>query len=154
MLVFKSIVTVEGMGRTLDPQFDMLAAGKDLVADLVKNQYSVQRLSRDALWIAKDLAALLQVLPRQLRWMFKKFNSNDFAFEIKVPEAELIRDTLDVNGKRQFYAILSGSLFVSGALSLSFQAEGVRRLGAYPVISVVFFGLATLVLLRAYWSKY
>lgn len=64
MIVFKAILTIEGMGRTLDPQFDLLAMGQDLVKDLVKNQYSMQRLSKEFLWVAKDVAALLKILPR------------------------------------------------------------------------------------------
>ena len=83
MLVFKAILTIEGMGRTLDPDFDLFAMGQILAKDLVKNQYSVQRLSKDFLWLGKDMAALFKVLPRQVRWMFRKLNSNDFAFEIK-----------------------------------------------------------------------
>src|SRR5687768_9988285 len=100
MIVFKAILTIEGMGRTLDPEFDLLKMGEELVKDLVKSQYSVQRLSKDFLWVAKDVASLLQVLPRQIRWMFRKFNSNDFAFEIKSPELQDIRKQLDINGRR------------------------------------------------------
>ncbi|MCM2322686.1 MAG: AarF/UbiB family protein, partial [Oligoflexia bacterium] len=66
MIVFKAILTLEGMGRTLDPNFDMISAGEELVRELVKEQYSPQRLTKELMWVSKDLAALLQVLPRQL----------------------------------------------------------------------------------------
>lgn len=148
MLVFKAILTIEGMGRTLDPDFDLLDTGKDLVTDLVKNQYSMQRLSKDFLWIAKDVAQLLQVLPRQIRWMFRKFNSNDFAFEIKSPDLLEIRDQLEVNGKRQSLSLLVAGLFVAAAIGLQHSSE--RMLGDYPLASVVFFGAGCLLLLRLF----
>jgi len=45
------------MGRSLDPEFDLMAMGQDMVKELVKNQYSMQRISKDLLWVAKDAAA-------------------------------------------------------------------------------------------------
>lgn len=136
MIVFKAILTIEGMGRTLDPGFDLLSMGQELAKDLVKNQYSPQRLSKDFLWVAKDVAELMQVLPRQIRWMFRKFNSNDFAIEIKSQELQDIRKQLDLNGRRQSLTILVVGLFLSGTLAL--QHPTGRMIGDFPVIAVVF----------------
>ena len=79
-------------------------------------------------WVAKDAAALLQVLPRQIRWMFRKFNSNDFAFEIKSRELDDIRRQLDVNGRRM-------SLSVVAAVTLT-RSEPVVLEGKAPVFTV------------------
>lgn len=145
MMVFKAILTIEGMGRTLDPEFDLLSMGQDLVKDLVKNQYSVQRLSKDLLWVAKDAAALLQVLPRQIRWMFRKFNSNDFAIEIKSPELDGIRRQLDANGRRMSLSVLASGLFVASSIAL--QHSGGRMVGEYPLLSVVYLAVGAVFLL-------
>jgi len=139
MLVFKAIFTMEGMGRTLDPEFDLVSMGEDLVKELIKDQYSVQRLSKDFLWVAKDLATLLQVLPRQIRWMFRKFNSNDFAFEIKIPDLKPVREQLDLNGRRVSSSILVAGLFIASSVALPFTAG--HRVGDYPLIAVIYFGL-------------
>jgi ubiquinone biosynthesis protein len=146
MLVFKAILTIEGMGRTLDPTFDLLAAGRGMVGDLVKNQYSMQRLSRDFLWVAKDLATLFQTLPRQIRWMFRKFNSNDFAFEIKSPDLVDLRKQLDQNSRRSSYTVLAASLFVAGSLALQY-GEG-HRVWGYPLLTIVFLGLGVFFMLQ------
>ncbi len=146
MIVFKAILTMEGMGKTLDPSFDLLTSGKDLVKDLVKNQYSIQKLSKDFLWVAKDLAALFQVLPRQLRWMFRKFASNDFVFEFKSPELSEIRTQLDINSRRMSLTLLVTGLFIAGSLSLQYNSE--QKILHYPMIAVIFFTLGGFILLR------
>jgi ubiquinone biosynthesis protein len=146
MLVFKAILTIEGMGRTLDPDFDLMASGQELVKDLVKNQYSLQRLSKDFMWVAKDVAALMQILPRQIRWMFRKFNSDDFAFEIKSPNLEEIRAQLDLNSRRQTLTFIAIGLFIASSLALNFT--GGRMIGAYPVISVIYFAVGGFALLK------
>lgn len=145
MIVFKAILTIEGMGRTLDPDFDLLALGQDLVKDLLRQQYSVNRLSRDAIWIARDVGELMRVLPRQLRWMFRKFNSNDFAFEIKSKELVAIREQLDMNGRRASLSLLTVGLAIAGSLAL--QQATDSRWGDFPIASVVLFGAAGLSLL-------
>jgi ubiquinone biosynthesis protein len=146
MIVFKAILTMEGMGRTLDPDFDLMAVGQDLIKDLVKNQYSMQRMSKEFLWIAKDMATLFQVLPRQIRWMFRKFNSNDFAFEIKSPDLQAVRTQLDTNGRRMSGSILVAGLFIASSISLQLR-DGPTLLD-YPVFSVIYFAMGAVLFLN------
>jgi len=144
MLVFKAILTLEGMGRTLDPDFDLLSMGQDLVKDLVRNQYSVPRLSKELLWVARDLALLLKVLPRQIRWMFRKLNSNDFAFEIKSPDFQQIRRQLELNGRMSSLSVLISGLFISSSIALHYSSEA--KIGGYPLIAVIYFSLGCIFL--------
>lgn len=146
MLVFKAILTIEGMGRTLDPDFDLLALGQDLVKDLVKNQYSVQRFSKELLWIAKDTASLLQTLPRQIRWMFRKFNSNDFAFEVKIQELSEIREQMNRDSQRRSLSMLVASFLISACIALDFPYVG--DFFGVPGISAGLFALAIGLLIR------
>ncbi len=147
MMVFKAILTMEGMGRTLDPGFNMIALGQELVRDLVKNQYSMERFSKEFVWAAKDLALLLQVLPRQIRWMFKKFNSNDFAFEIKSPELERIRLQMDLNASKMSQSIIAAGLFMASALTVHHGSS--LKPDEYSLESVVFFFLGFGLMVRA-----
>jgi ubiquinone biosynthesis protein len=146
MIVFKAILTIEGMGRMLDPEFDLLKTGEDLVSELVKNQYSMQRLSKDFMWVAKDVSALMQTLPRQIRWMFRKLNSNDFAFEIKIPELQGLRAQLDSNSRRLTHAIVAAGALVASALALHDHDSGT--LFGYPGPAVLLFAVAAYALVR------
>jgi len=148
MLVFKAILTMEGMGRVLDPDFDLIATGQDLIKDLVKNQYSIPRISKELMWVAKDVTSLLQTLPRHLRWMFRKFSANDFALEVHSPELKLLRDDLRINGKRTSLSVLIAGLFIASSIAL--QHSGGHMLGDYPVLSVIYFVTAILILLRLF----
>ncbi|MGE0617023.1 MAG: ABC1 kinase family protein [Bacteriovoracia bacterium] len=146
MIVFKGILTMEGMGRSLDPHFDFIAEGHDLIKDLVKNQFSTQRLSKEAMWIAKDVGALLQVLPRQIRWMFKKFNRNDFALEIKSPQLDEIREQMEANGKRTSLSIVVAGLFIASSVALQFATP--FQLIGMPVISAAYLIIGGLLMIR------
>jgi ubiquinone biosynthesis protein len=140
MIVFKAILTIEGMGRTLAPGFDMMSEGQALIVDLLKHQYSMQRLRKDLLWVGRDAVALLQVLPRQLLWMFKKLNSNDFAFEIKVPELLALRRVAEEGSRRTSLAILAAGALIASSLAL--PLEGGRRVLDYPLPAAVYLVIA------------
>ncbi len=146
MIVFKAIVTIEGMGRTLDPDFDLMASGKDLIQDIVRSQYSPQKLTKELLWISKDVAALLQVLPRQIRWMFRKFAQDDFAFEIHSDQLGEMNQVLDQNSKRLSLSLLTIGFMLTSAVSLSYSQGWM--LGEYPTVSVIFFSLGVYSFLR------
>lgn len=142
MIVFKAIFTLEGLGRQLDPDFDLLSIGNDLVKTVLKDRYSLQRMTKDFAWVARDLNALLQVLPRQVRWMFRKFNSNDFAFELKFKETEVIRRQIERGARGIGLSIMTAGFLIASALALQMKTENLVW-GDYPLPALVFlfFGL-------------
>lgn len=148
MMVFKAILTIEGMGRTLDPDFDLIATSEEMVKQLVREQYSPQRISKEFMWVAKDLATLLQAIPRQVRWMMRKFNSNDFAFEIKSQELDGIRVQVEDGMRRMSLSLLSAGLFIAGSVALGHDSS--TTLGGIPLPAAMLFsggGFLTLRLL-------
>lgn len=149
MLVFKALLTTEGMARALDPSFDMMSLGQELAADLVKNQYSLEKISRQLTWTAKDFASLLQILPRQLRWMLQRFAENDYALELKLPQLEETHSEIRRHSRRQTRALLAGAFMIAASLSLNFS-QG-PSFGDFPAVSVILAGIALLLTLRSLW---
>lgn len=141
MIVFRALFTVEGLGRSLDPDFDMMVLGKELMTDLVKDQYSAANFTKDAAWVAKDVMALANMLPRQIRWMLRKWNSDGYAFEIKSPQLEALGETLEKNNKKLSLSVLAGGFAIAGAISLQ-SPDTIDRFHDYPVPAILLFGLA------------
>lgn len=148
MIVFRALFTVEGLGRSLDPDFDMMVLGKELMTDLVKDQYSAANFTKDAAWVAKDVMALANMLPRQIRWMLRKWNSDGYAFEVKSPQLEALGETLEKNNKKLSLSVLAGGFAIAGAISLQ-SPDTIHRFHDYPVPSILLFVLAFLTWWRA-----
>lgn len=153
MIVFKAIFTLEGLGRQLDPEFDLLAIGNELVKELIKDRYALPRVTRDAAFVLRDLNALLQVAPRQIRWMFRKFNSNDFAFELKFKETEVIRRQIERSARGMGFSIVIAGFFVAAALALQMPTTHLIW-GHYPVPSLIFFFLGVLGFIRLLFTSW
>lgn len=137
MMLFRALFTVEGLGRSLDPDFDMMELGRELVKDLVKNQFSAERFSKDLVWIAKDLMSLLQVAPRHLRWAMRKWGKDGYAFEVRTPEVTELTHQLRRNNRRLSLSVLSAGLFIASAISL--HARDAHLLWNYPVFTLITF---------------
>lgn len=145
MLVFRAIVTMEGLGRLLDPEFDMIALGETMVFDLVKIQTSMSRIKSDAFKISKDLLSLLDVVPRNVRWALQKFAKNDYALEVRSPELAKLARVTDLGHRRQSYSVFAAGALIAGAV-LIYADKGhhwwdYSALGLFLVVFGLVWGL-------------
>lgn len=137
MMVFRAMFTVEGLGRALDPEFDVMELGRELVKDLVKDQFSIEKSSKELLWIAKDLVGLLQVAPRHLRWALKKWSKDGYSFELKSPQLSEMTAQLEKNARKTSLSVMSAGLFIASAISM--HAADKHMVGDYPAFTVITF---------------
>jgi ubiquinone biosynthesis protein len=151
MLVFRAILTMEGMGRLLDPKFDLIAMGESLIVDLVKIQLSPTRLKGEAWKISKDLISLLEVLPRNLRWAIRRFAKNDYALEIRSPEVLKLSQQVDRGSRRLARALAGSGLLITGAML--FQSEKAYQWEDYPVMGLAFLAVGVFFIFRSTSGK-
>ncbi len=90
MLLFKAILTIESLGKRLEPGFDILRIGNQLARQAIAVRYSRERLTRDMILIGRDLQGLAEIVPRIFRRFLGNWSQNDFAFEHRN------KDTADV----------------------------------------------------------
>ncbi len=151
MLVFRAILTMEGMGRLLDPKFDLIAMGETLIVDLVKIQLAPARLKGEAWKISKELISLLEVLPRNLRWAIRRFAKNDYALEIRSPEVLKLSQQVDRGSRRMARALSGTGLLITGAML--FQSEKAYQWEDYPVMGLAFLAAGLFFILRSTSGK-
>jgi ubiquinone biosynthesis protein len=146
MLVFRAIVTMEGLGRLLDPEFDMIKVGESLVLDLVKIQTSMTRIKSDAFKISKDLMSLADVVPRNIRWALQKFARNDYAVEIKSPDLARLARVTEIGQRRVSSALLGGGALIAGSIVI--HSDRGHHWGEYPALGLALIALGLIVSLR------
>ncbi len=149
MLLFKAILTIEALGRKLEPNFDILQVGTRLARSLIASRYRPDRLAQDLLVVGRDFQGLLETAPRLVRRFLRIWSQNKFAFEIKSEELSLIRHSLDAQSRSHVLNNLAFG-FVLIAIALSFQIPEARTLWL-PLPSWLFLGLAVCLSLSAGW---
>lgn len=83
MMLFKAMVTLEALGKTLDPNFDLLSIGTKLAKKSFASQYSKEQIVKDLLVVGRDLQFLLETTPRLFKQYLRRWSQNNFAFETK-----------------------------------------------------------------------
>ncbi|MBX3161142.1 MAG: AarF/ABC1/UbiB kinase family protein [Deltaproteobacteria bacterium] len=137
MMVGKALMTVEGIGKQLDPDLDVVEELRPYLTEIVMQRYSPQRIGRDLLRHARQLGGMLQTLPRQVHDVLEDLRSGRLAVETRDPARTT---TVDRLGRRLFSAIIAAALIAAGTALLIARPE--RSLGTWMlVIATVIVGI-------------
>ncbi len=111
MLVCKAIVTIEGMGRSIDPDFDILQEMGEFSRVLVKSRYHPDRLSKEFLYLLRDATSLIQTLPRQLKLILRKISNDEWISRVQIEGLKSYEQS-----QRKGHELLSLSLIIAAVL--------------------------------------
>lgn len=78
VMFFRALVTLEHIGRKLDPDFDFLTYGKGFGQTLVKRRFSSEEILKDLFKTIEGIRSLGTELPAQIRTLVKRIDSSDF----------------------------------------------------------------------------
>jgi ubiquinone biosynthesis protein len=136
LMLGKSLMTVEGVGKEIYPELNLLEEVRPYFTDLFTQRYSPERMTQDALRGLRRLGGAASEMPIQLEEILEDLRSG--AFSVKTQQTQL-GDAADRLGRRAFSGIVVGSLLISGAILLSAESY---LLGALAVAAGAFYGAA------------
>jgi ubiquinone biosynthesis protein len=131
MLVGKALMTIEGIGKQLDPNLDIMGEAAPHFASLLKRRYSPQRLGNDLWRTVEQISRAGAGMPIQLREVLDDLRLGRTSVHVALEDLPSLADRL---GRRLFSGVVVASLILSGALMLTRPG---RETHAY-----VFFGFA------------
>lgn len=140
MLFFKSIVSIEGMGRKIIKDFDFLQYSLEFAADLAKTQYGTQRVLNEFSQVARESKNFINALPRQLNFFLRKINSPDHSFRLQVGEIKELKRSIESSSNLLFLAVIIASLILSSSFIL--VHETTSKILGVPTISFLGYLLA------------
>lgn len=111
MLVGKALITIEGVGKEIAPDFDIIEESRPLFLELLKKRYSPQRLGNEILRRMERLSGATSQLPEQLQEVLEDVRMGRLAFRVTDTEA---RDAADRLGRRVFSALMSSACLLAG----------------------------------------
>ncbi len=149
MLFFKSVVTIEGMGRTVIEDFDLLTYVLDMASDIVEAKYEPARIVRDLTEVARDSTALLYELPRQIRQLIRRVNNPDFSVKLTLNQMDDLTRAIEIGSQTIFFALIIGSLILGSSILILLKETHVT----IPIASMVGFAGALLLSLVVLFRK-
>jgi len=129
LMLGKSLMTVEGIGKEIYPELDLLEEVRPYFMRLFQQRYSPERMTEDAFRGLRRLGAAATEMPLQVEEILDDLRKGAFSIRTQQTQLESAADRL---GRRAFSGMVVSSLIVAGAILLSNESYwlGGASLGA------------------------
>jgi len=115
-LMLKALTTVHGLGRSLDPDFDLIEHAAPFVRRIKLNRLRPRRIAGDFMGTGTELVHLMQEIPRDIRELLTQFKQGKVKIEFEHRGLEPMFMTHDRISNRLAFAIVLASLVIGSSL--------------------------------------
>lgn len=142
VMMGKALVLAEGVGRLLDPGFEMLALAQPYLERLAFRRKVMQRQLRDWAAALEETQGLLQELPGEVRSIMGKLQRGKLKAQFEHLGLDRLIRELDRSTNRLAFALIVGALIVGSSLVV--QLDIGPKLWGLPLVGFLGFGLAAI----------
>lgn len=151
-LMGKALVIMEGVGRTLDPDFDMISLAKPYVQKIMVRKLDPHRLMRDLSQLLEDFKDFIDTLPDNLRTILLKFRRGELGINIHHRGLDHLIRELDKSTNRLSFSLIIAALIIASSLIMQLnrgpQLFGLSAFGliGYLIAAILGFWLIIAIL--------
>ncbi len=146
MVFFKSLVTIEGLARMIQDDFDLLPFISEYSSEFVKTRVSTKEFFSEATFQFKEWTSLLESLPKEIKTHIRKMNQADYAQSIEIKNLKEIQKTFYNSSRLIFIGLIVSSLTIAGAMTVDIESQ--KMVYGFPLLSMVMFSMAGLLFIR------
>jgi ubiquinone biosynthesis protein len=153
-LMVKALSTAEGLGRSLDPEFEIAKHAEPFFRKIKASRYTPKRIAGDLVESGTELLHLCKEIPGELREVLKNVRDGKLKIEIEYPALDRTLFRLDLISDRIASAIVLASLIVGSSIIILSRTPPrwhdmpVIGLAGFLIAAVMGFGLLTSILRR------
>jgi len=141
-LCAKAIANLEGVARSLDPDFNFPEQIRPLMTDLFQRQLVGDSPLPALLRTLLDVKSLSLQSPRQVELLLGRITSETLQWNVSLRELDSFRRTVDASANRLSFSIVVGSLIMGAAIiSANAQLSRVYWLSDVLFAAASFLGL-------------
>jgi ubiquinone biosynthesis protein len=122
VLLQKTLLNIEGLGRQLYPDLDLWQTAKPFLENWMKDQVGVRAFLHNLKDQGPVTLERLPEIPLLLHGVLKQLHDGQLQTELKPEALAGLRDTLRASNRRNVLAILGSGLIVSASLLLGLPA--------------------------------
>ncbi|MEA3544271.1 MAG: AarF/ABC1/UbiB kinase family protein, partial [Thermodesulfobacteriota bacterium] len=116
LLLSRALFVMEGIGRQLDPNFDMVSHLKPFAEQVIQERYSPTNVAKDAAKTLQSYHALGKSLPRDIKEFINRINRNKFKIDVEHRGFERLINDLDKSTNRISFSLIIAALIVGSSL--------------------------------------
>lgn len=122
-LLFKALITLEGLGTRLVPHFRLIEHMTPYVNRLVAERMSPGRILERAQGAFRESARAMRTLPRLVESIARRFGDDGVAMRFEVPEVETFGQSLERSIDRLVIGLVTAALIIGASILMAQSAE-------------------------------
>jgi ubiquinone biosynthesis protein len=142
-LLTKTLVTIEGMGRELDPHFDMIEHLRPFIEKAIKERVSPRHLANDLGEHFLSLIKFARSFPKDLKDLFNRINRNKFKIDLEHRGLDRFIQELDKSINRLSSSLIIAALIVGSSIIM--QTDKGPLLFGFPVFAFLGYTIAAFI---------
>ena len=144
-LLAKTIITYEGVGKSLDPDFNVIESLKPYVTKLVKKIYSPKNLLKEFGEYNQNLIDFFLHFPTDFYEIIKKIKKGKLKIEFEHVGLETFEETIKTASNRLSLSIIIASILIGSSMLLSSKIppliDGISLFGIIGYLFAFFLGV-------------
>ncbi len=153
-LLIKAFITLEGMGRGLNPGFHMATEALPLLRELARARYQPQAMLTRGWKTLRRALSIAEQLPQDLSRLLRNARRGHVSIAIELAHLKRVGDQIDRAANRLAMALVIAALIIGSSIVMNVQ--GGPTLFGLPAFGFLGFcgaGAGGLWLLRAIWRS-
>ena len=150
-LLMKTVIMMQGVGLTLDPDFDIFEAAQPYIGKLFRRMWLPSSWGPDAIRLALDWKDFASILPRKSSRILDQVERGQLTVQAEIPQLEPTMNLVDRWINRVIFSVLVAALLVALALLLP-RLDYAWPWGLVTWIIVVGFFVLLFLAIRLAWS--
>jgi ubiquinone biosynthesis protein len=134
LLLGKAFVTVEGVGRQLDPSFKLVDHARPIVERVLRERLAPSAVAERVSDLGREAAGALQSVPRDLVEIVRKARTDRLQIQFVHRNLEHFVQEMDRSSNRLSFAVVIAALIVGS--SFIFQSSAGPHLVGYPALGL------------------
>lgn len=140
ILLFKTLITLEGLGQQLDPEFHMIDHVTPFVERIIQQRYTPGALFARGRKSVREALEVVADLPRDLQHLLRDVRRGRMKIDLDLKRLDHFGHQLDSASNRLTMGILTASLVIGSSIIMT--VEGGPKLFGLPLFGLLGFLIA------------
>ena len=128
ILLQKTLLNIEGLGRVLDPGLDLWAVARPVLERILRERYSPARLRNELRRRLPELMSTAPDMPRLVHAWLTQQVDGEHAVNLRSPDLAALALAARETPRRLVRAVLGSGLLIAAAVLYAFDSSGPRWL--------------------------
>ena len=137
LLLDKCILELEGLGRLLHPDVNVLVESQQFAQQLIAKRFGPAAMAKGAVDTVKEYQTFVHTFPSQMGQILKKMMSDKFTIDFVHKGLEELMGEMDRSSNRLTFGVIVAALIIGSSLVMAFG--GGPKLYGYPFMGILGF---------------